>query len=228
MSHHKTAWLALISLLIAVTACDPLSQVNAPRCELLEGPNNALRELDWDAVNRSNLNNWITETFNVADSALDRDVTADDPNHRRVRWTIDGSRYQTHTFDDSLEAVTVQFTSSVPRAQELIDCFGSPGHYRATYFNTVMRNTLYVEFWYPNEGMIAQLIVPAASGEDEPPAIDGRSALAEISYSRWTEAERMVWLAPIPLRNTLDAYPLKPWPGSFEAIEVEIDPRLQD
>ena len=227
MKRQKLLLLMLVWLLTALAvACGPFASVSGPRCELLAGPNDALRELDWDAVDRSTLPAWITSTFGIEEDALDHDTPADDPNYRRTRWTIGRSQYQSGTIHDDLENIVVYFASSGPPAQEVIDCFGPPNYYRATYFRISRRSDLYVELWYPGEGMIAEILLAAPWSQDEPPHVDGQSPLNEIGYTRWTEPQQMVTLAPFLRYNTLDAYPLKPWPGSFEAIEIEIDPAI--
>ncbi len=51
-------------------------------------------------------------------------------------------------------AIDVRWEEVQPSADRVLECFGEPGLYQATYKQDVEAKQLAVQFWYPSQGLI--------------------------------------------------------------------------
>ena len=221
----------VVTVLILITTllgCRSLAVRQAPRCDLLAGEEQFLRRLDFAPMDREGLHAWVSSTFAVPQSAIrGRRISGEPHSIIAADWSSEGNDYSA-TIDERLRSVKIRFDASHPRVQDVLDCFGPPDFYRATYLEVLHTNDLYLELWYPGQGVVAQVRKAVWLGQKVPPRLSGRDALDIITYTRSRDPAEMVTIAPILLLHSLDRYPLKPWPGSLEAIEIEIDPAIRE
>ena len=123
-----------------------------------------------------------------------------------------------------LETVEVLWTPPATIAQ-MIDCLGAPRSYSAYYGPSHHEAILYLEFWYPDRGLSLHQsfytrITPSHPVE---PAlrIDGFHVTAAAQPG---QAVPSVYTAGQDPRSTaFDLCQVRPWPGSLEAIDADVE-----
>ena len=225
MSRHTLVLLVVSVVVVAVWGARLMGFIGRPRCELMTGPNEVLRDVAWERLDHDGLSGWITTTFGVGEGAIRRNDDVSDPHHHRIHWEAYGDDYTVDTRSGEARYIAIRVVRGTPRAEDVLDCLGPPDFYRATYLDLGMHNELYAELWYVDEGIIAGFWGMRPTRDKEPPPLNERSEVDTIHYQRFNDPAQMIQGVTVA-RHSLDTYPPKPWPGSFEAIEIEIDPSI--
>jgi hypothetical protein len=212
------AMLLLVLGVLLFTACEVPFVRQAVSCDQIAPE--ALRSLDIDEMNRERMLEWIHINYQLEDSAIAR-YDAD-----TLAWEYQGNEYYAYFDQGELTYLRVWRDALEPTADEVIDCLGSPGLYRAIYSAHSVRNNLGLELWYVAEGIMVRHYTFQPFSQKQPPAITGNMRMGTvITFFQPDDPVAIAaqGIAPIPVMNPLDEHPLKPWPGSWEAIEIEIN-----
>lgn len=113
-----------------------------------------------------------------------------------------------------------------PTLLQVLECLGPPAYHEATLYSGIESHFLTVTLWYTERGIVADgLTFPALQ---HPPTIDAHFRIGMFTFVAPGELEEMILNAGYAF-VTAD-FPnyanciLKPWPGSIETVEVELEP----
>ena len=142
-----------------------------------------------------------------------------------IQWQVefhDGAdpRYTAHFHEDlKLTSVFFQWWNREPTLALVINCLGVPEHYAAYYEQGVEARALKVDLWYVDKGFIVRGF--SFHGQDQPPRIGPEYRMDYFTATVPGKLERMISTMYDPKVLALILCPIRPWPGSIEAIEVE-------
>jgi hypothetical protein len=213
--------IAIVLLVLGVllfAACEVPFVRQAVSCDQIAPE--ALRSLAFDEMNRERMLEWIHINYQLEDSAIAR-YDAD-----TLAWEYQGNKYSASFDQGELTYLDVRLSALEPTPDKVIDCLGAPDFYRAIYSGHSVRNHLGLELWYVAEGIMVRHFIFRPFSQKQPPAITGNIRMGTvITFFQPDEpmAVAAQGIAPIPVMDPLDEHPLKPWPGNWEAIEVEIN-----
>jgi hypothetical protein len=210
--------LLLVFGVLLFAACEVPFARQAVSCDQITPE--ALRSLDIGEMDRERMLEWIHINYQVEDSAIAR-YDAD-----TLAWEYQGNKYSAYFDQGELTYLSVRWYALEPTPDEVIDCLGAPDLYRAIYSGHSVRNHLGLELWYVAEGILIDHYTFRSFSQKQPPAITGTMRIATVSTFFQPDdpvAVAAQGIAPIPVMDPLDEHPLKPWPGSWEAIEVELN-----
>ena len=142
-----------------------------------------------------------------------------------IQWQVefhDGAdpRYSAHFHEDSkLSSVFFMWWNRKPTLAQVIDCLGFPEHYAAYYDRGVEARALKVDLWYGEKGFVVRGF--SFHGQDQPPLIRPEYQMRTFTATAPGDLERMISTMYDPKVLDRILCPIRPWPGSIEAIEVE-------
>ena len=144
-----------------------------------------------------------------------------------VQWQVefhDGAdpRYSASFHEDSkLTSVFFQWWNRKPTLALVIDCLGFPEHYTAYYRQDIEARSMSIDLWYPGKGFVVGGY--SFHGGDLPPVIRPEYRMSNFVATTPGDLEQMIstMYDPTPAVFAKFLCPLRPWPGSLEAIEVE-------
>lgn len=144
-----------------------------------------------------------------------------------IQWQVefhDGAdlRYSAYFHEDSkLSSVFFQWWNRKPTLALVIDCLGFPEHYAAYYKQDIEARSMNIDLWYTGKGFFVRGY--SLHGEVLPPAIRPEHRMDSFVATTPGELEHMIstMYDPTPAVLAKILCPLRPWPGSLEAIEVE-------
>ncbi len=223
---HFSLLVAACLLLLACTVGLPRQ---AMTCD--EIASNALRALNFEGLNPETMLQWIETNYGVDESAMARLDAVGYPNHLSLAWEPQGNSYKyLIDFDENrLIAFHVWWQRRrAPTADEVISCLGVPELYRATYLAGSHQNILTLELWYLEQGIVVRHVNAERPGRNQPPPLDENILGSSMTVVQPGSVEEIAEKEVIPIsgNHSLSVYPLKPWPGTWENIEVEVDPEL--
>lgn len=213
-----------ILLVLALAACTELTRPRGNPCERLAGDGGALASIDF-AMDQAATEAWIISAFAVDRRALQVASLVLHPDITTINWAGSSDDYDAAVDAEGLRLVRISFRESPPTGEALIECLGPPEQYRAIFTPSQVRNDLHVELWYPSQGIVAQIF--QASRTLTPPAMSANTPLSSIAYLRDHDPAAMLRAAPIPADLPLERYPLQPWPGAWEQLNLQRDPTLE-
>lgn len=138
---------------------------------------------------------------------------------------IAGNLITEHPFGlKSPPAISIEFKERPPTTQQVLDCLGAPDTYLYWYHappGTGYRPILDLELYFVQQGIRARV---AQLGErNQPPRLDGTNPVVDLYYvqpdSRAKTMEELTLLIPSERKAKI-----KPWPGSWQDIVIDIDP----
>ena len=144
-----------------------------------------------------------------------------------IQWQVefhDGAdpRYSAYFQDDSkLSSVFFMWWHRKPTLALVIDCLGFPEYYVAYYRQDIEARSMTIELLYTGKGFVVR--GHSLHGEILPPVIRPEYRMDNFVATKPGDLEQMVSTLYDPTPAALDEIlcPLRPWPGSIEAIEVE-------
>jgi hypothetical protein len=209
--------LICLSLLLLLLACSRQFTGQAMNCrQIFEEP---LRSLAFDELNSDTLPGWVADSYGLDASAVSVFDSVSDPD-LTMTWSHEGKSYEAALPNGELLEVWMWWDASRPTGQEILECFGEPEYYLARD-HVAETEELLLELWYPDQGL---LINAALFGNEaiQPPLHENikmtsvvvvrpgaiHDVVDDLYYSRSEEDRAQI----------LES--LKPWPQSWEEIEV--------
>ncbi len=165
---------------------------------------------------------WIAQTFGLDASAISSSYGSAGAS---FNWDIEGVRYDLDISADNKPEALIHFDRAKPTAGQMLECLGPPERYRARYFfHPPGVNSLIFEIYYPSQGLTANYTYQTMNlKRRRPPAITVNTPIDRI----WVDPpgvsseEYMERTAKTVINET------KPWPGSWEQIEIDLGPFLE-
>lgn len=192
--------------------------------EIVEAP---LRSLNFDELSRERMPQWIEENYQIEDSAIARYDSAEDSDALTFGWQGQDKSYEAHFIDQDLRYVWSWWERHKPKGSEFVECFGAPDYYQAWVF-AHKRIWINVELWYLDEG----LIVSTEKGynpQSGPPSVNDEMGMTMLTILRPNlgSIKEMVYSYTTSDRlRTIVEESLQPWPGTWENVEVDVDPAV--
>lgn len=214
----------LLLVLFMATSCGVFEQAKQIDCDTLTAAD--LRNFIKSGIMPDDLLQWLASTYQ-----LDQDTirTQKTENGSTFFWPHDGIDHTLYAPLKTHPYLDIFFTKPMPSVEQLIACLGPPEQYSARYFYSPHGvNSLVLYLFYPSEGVTAVTSVDRNLRHKEPPPIEPRAPV-----------ERLTLVHPGPfdefVRRTVQAEELadllvrtsKPWPGSWEQIEIDLGPFLE-
>jgi hypothetical protein len=226
-----------LSLLLMLTACLllPACSIGLPRqamtCdEIVEAP---LRSLDFDELSRERMPQWIELTYGVGSSELR--VSEYDSIDMRVtesiEWSATGKRYRADFVGQEFRQLNVRWMERQPSSREAVDCFGEPELYEAAYGPYADTYELAFYMWYPEQGIVVSNSIYNRFGRLFQPKLNANTPLRSISIVRPGPADQMIddvfgFVQPDAETKASWLEQLRPWPGTWEDLEIDVDPAV--
>ena len=144
-----------------------------------------------------------------------------------IQWQVefhDGAdpRYSAYFHEDSkLSSVFFQWWHREPTLDLVINCLGFPEHYAAYYKQEIEARSMTVDLWYVKKGFVVSGY--SLHRGEQPPVIRAEYRMDYFTATEPGGLEQMIstMYKPTPAVLAKILCPIKPWPGSLEAIEVE-------
>lgn len=215
MFKHVLWYSCVFVLCCSVGNCTRLlSGVDRAVCE----PVNALRSVDFDALNVESLPAWVKEHYSVPEADLLEFEHSD--GLLEVQWRYMDRIYAAFFEGQSLRSLGVFPVSSDIRAYQVMECFGAPGFYGAYIISSGRQKHYDVHFWYPEEGIATWYGFVSETG-DSRPNINKYSSVGVIVFKP-DSLDKVIVEAYIPGAEFLPpgwSQYIRPWPGDWEMIE---------
>lgn len=222
--------LAVLTTVLAFTSlvsCNALIPRQTLTCDqIIEGP---LQVLDFDSLNRDNFRAWVTTTYGIPQSnvVIEEYAPEDIPSSRITaisQWNTGNKTYRADFLGEELRRIEVRWNSDKPRGSDIINCLGAPTMHLA-YYLLVRQPSLDFQLWYPEQGVVVRHFAAYQSL----PQITDSVQMHYLLLTRPASTEAMVRDTFVGnserIQHEISSL-LKPWPGSWEAISIDIDPRL--
>jgi hypothetical protein len=219
-------------LLLTLAACLllPACTIGVPRqamsCgEIVEAP---LRSLNFDELSRERMPQWIQENYQVEDSDIARYDSADDPAALSFGWDGQRKSYEADFVGQGLEHLWVWWEGQKPTGSNFVECFGTPDFYRA-WVMAHERIRINLEIWYLEEGLVVST-EKDYNPERGPPSVNDQMVMTRLTVLKPhpDSIKEMVhsYITSDELLTIVEES-LQPWPGRWDAINVEPDPALR-
>jgi len=173
---------------------------------------------------------WISETYHVVPKAIRAIRAVDDRNYWTVYWDVTGRTYQAELDNGKVsKSAGMSFERRKPSADQVIACLGTPTLYYARYNWDLGKYALHLYLLFPDQGILASGAKYFYPKPEYVPPIDGDFPIWHLGFGPSGSAEQV--LHRIYIENSVSIVPsipeYKSWPGKWEGIVVEIDPRLR-
>jgi hypothetical protein len=142
-----------------------------------------------------------------------------------VSWTRANKRYEAHFQGGLLRRVDVRWQSAAPTIADALNCFGSPDYYTVQW-GSGAGPALDIALWYVRDGVTVgdwQEVRDVSA-----PRVTNTDRLNSVSYLEAGDPRQMIRYSYLVgedaafQKQILDR--MKPWPGSFPAIEIPAFP----
>lgn len=227
-----TRWLLLsltaVTLFIAGCGRDTTPQVGDARsCDEIAAV--GLRALLKETLMPEAMRKRLAETYQV--SLQDVEFNLHEDNTAFLNVVKNGMSHTIRMKGMHPSEGSVTFNSQRPSVAKATQCLGEPRWYWAYYFFGPggPDHMLELSIFIPAQGA---WIDASTYGKDKrPPPVDGRVPVSFVAFvvPSVNEAATMTQLLDVigpSLRGQIESQ-MKPWPGKWEAIQVEVDPGLQ-
>lgn len=174
----------------------------------------SLRLLPLSELDREMLAQWVKEHYQVDE--VRRIASAG--GVEEVSWKQPGKDYLARFRNDTFEFIGVTWAPLQPTIDEILECFGPPDLYEASYRQDVEAMRFYMAFWYLREGVIVS--TSRFRKENKPPPITGDMTMTGLVLVPPGTAAEMVRYYPVEVRPAV-LKSLQPWPGTVERIVVD-------
>lgn len=167
---------------------------------------------------------WISVTYGLPTGSIR--VTDISEKEKIFEWEKGGIRYRTTMRESALVTVWAEYEAEpIPSAECVVTCLGAPEQYAAYFTRDVPGRSLQLEMIFPAQGVLVQGAAFYGLSQEQPPPITGTFP---ISFFRMEAAETAEDILH-KVYGDLDLYvqmveQFKPWPGSWQDIEITIDP----
>ncbi|HZQ06619.1 MAG TPA: hypothetical protein VFD70_08570 [Anaerolineae bacterium] len=146
-------------------------------------------------------------------------------------WTKDGvagNFITEHPFNLKYPpAASLEFTERPPSTQQVLECLGTPDMYLTWYHAPAgagYRPILDLDLYFVQRGIRARV---AQLGErNRPPRLDGTNPVVELYYVEPDSREKTLEQLTLLIAEERKAK-IKPWPGRWEDLVIDIDPSLR-
>lgn len=212
-------------LCLLLIACTPFSQTLITDCDILTAASlRALIQMDSLPPNPVE---WIVATFNLDSSAI---ASSYGVAGASFNWNIAGIHYYLGISPNGIPNAMVQFQKAKPTVGRMLECLGPPERYRARYFfHPPGVNSLMFDMYYPSQGLVATYYQTTNWRRRQPPSITANTPIKLIQLNRpgSTFEDYMQRNSASPETVEIEISQTKPWPGSWEAIEIDLGPFLE-
>jgi hypothetical protein len=142
-------------------------------------------------------------------------------------WDKDQVRGGLITRNSQPQAITLIYSAQMPSVDAVMRCLGAPDKYRAYYTWGVERHQLSFELYYATQGVRAGAY--EFSDSKDSPRSSGDIGAMGMMYFLFVQPGT---LTETMQRLTADLSPeaigqLKPWPGKWEDLVIDVDPALR-
>jgi len=207
-------YLAMVMLLVGCNLFGP------PDCEVIKAA--ALRAQFNQEASLDQFKEWVANTYHVSSNAIRVIPSVDDRDYWTIYWEVAGQTYEI-TLDDGRvdQGARMLFNRNVPAAQ-VISCLGTPTQYYARYSWDLGQYALHLMLLYPDQGILATGARYFYPKPNQIPTIEDTFGISWLTFGPpgWTEQLQQSALNP-------DGEPYRPWPGNWQDIVIEIDPRVR-
>ena len=166
----------------------------------------------------------IVKLWNLDSTRVDTEA---EEKYIGISWQVefhDGAdpRYTAHFHEEmKLTAVSFHWWNRKPTLALVIDCLGFPEHYAAYYRQDIEARSMAIDLWYTGKGFVVRGY--SLHGEVMPPVIRPEYRMDNFVATTPGDLEQMIstMYDTTPAVFARILCPIRPWPGSIEAIEVE-------
>lgn len=165
---------------------------------------------------------WIKEEFSIPIDQIIYDEAVDG-SESILMWGHEEVSYRATFRQDRLQSVNVIWDSSHPVGKDVLACFGPPELYQAFVSAGYGPPYRSVSLWYPSLGVVAR----ALHFPDEMPPLDADLPMTSLTLVKPGDLDEVVTRAHRYPNEVLEGWIaiLRPWPGSWQALEVvDYDP----
>ncbi len=211
-------WAILIVLSIATACSPPVSppKITVRSCDwLIESD---LQALHYGEMATEDGIAWLQDQYGITEVQLE---DAYPEGAKRFRWLAHGKEYLAIFFHDRLVRVDVFWNEPLPTGDNVLDCFGQPAFYTATFGQDIEARVLKLGIWYPEQGM--NVVTSLYTDSETPPAVDGDIGFRGMSLSKPgnTMEELLDNMVYTDLQQSTVLSSLQTWPNSWEVIEIK-------
>lgn len=214
-------------LCLLLTGCISFGQTGIADCNVLTA--SPLRSLMQADTLTSDPVLWIADTFALDPAAITGSYGEAGSS---FEWDLNGIHYSLDISADGMpEEALVLFQKAKPTVGQMVECLAPPERYRARYFfHPPGVNSLVLDMYYPSQGLDAGHIYQTTNlKRRQPPTITANTPIENIRLSRpeetFEEYTRSTSLSPDLAEMVIGES--KPWPGSWEQIEIDLGPFLE-
>ncbi|MCO6452038.1 MAG: hypothetical protein J5I90_14740 [Caldilineales bacterium] len=219
MAIHKNYFgiLVLLITLVVVVACSPSlvpPETTVKHCEWLDEPQ--LRALGYGDMTTEDAITWFREQHGLSDIQMEN---AYPEGAESISWFANNKEYYALFFEDKLRRVEVSWNEPLPTGDNILDCFGQPSYYNATFTQDVEAMHFALELWYPEQGL--SIAASIFTDSMTPPAVSGEIGFGYMSISKPGDTVDQLLSDMIVLPEAKDwvLSSLWTWPNDWEAIE---------
>lgn len=218
----------LLVTLLLVSCSIPFPGETRECDRILEPP---LITADLDALDPESIVQWVLDNYQVDPDEVRRYEYVDSEMTKSVSWEVDGTGHSAAFHGARLRSISVNWKSSRPTANEVIDCIGAPDFYGA-YWGPAIEGGDYfeLELWYPDEGLLVRSfrtdplfhLLPSLSRE-QVPEVDGNEVMTElvvVPSGTLTEVLSSTYFPRSARVKKVSLEIVKPWPYEWGDIEI--------
>lgn len=220
-------WCTFLVLTVFLTSCAIRLPGQRLDCDQVAGK--PLRGLFTNQVGRDRFTIEAGEAYGIKVSEFSTDTY--DPKQtvvtERIAWTVSNNLYMAYFIGQDLKLVVMEWHSVRPTGAEIVKCFGTPAFYRAYYTQGAHSKILDLALLYPDQGVVAQSHL--FSNDKEPPRIDSSMLFWNIAFVSPGGVDQIVedvYIFQPAEQRTEILNKVKPWPGAWHNLTVDIDPRM--
>ena len=118
--------------------------------------------------------------------------------------------------------VSIEFRERLPSMDWVLECLGTPDSYGAWFYGTPDGDPILAfRVFYEQEGISA--LWSQSGKRNQPPPINGSTLVDRVYYFEPNPVQGMVEGLAFGISDERRAK-IKPWPGSWDKIEIDIEP----
>lgn len=226
-----TRRMLLVAAIFVIAGCGvvPAPKASMRACEEITALE--LRSLLSEAVSPESMRARMSETFGVEIEKVEYNLHDDGSAFLNVKR--DQTAYTMRMQGSQPVEAAVTFFSRMPTVDKVLECLdaGAPEVYRAyyAYGPGAMNHMLSVHLFIPHSGI--EVYASTYGREKTPPALDGSLPVSFVVFvlpATDTHATMLKLLKQMGLEYGAQLErQLKPWPGSWQDVQIDIDPALR-
>ncbi len=221
MWHRNLLLIVLAVVGLAFAACRLLTPQRS--CDEITAP--GLRGLMEQSLSSADMRSRITALYHLSPDQVREESSG---AGIQIRWTKDGVDVTAELRDSRIWLAEFYYRERPPSAEHVIDCIHEPDSYWARYRSSPssLSNALDFELYFLSAGVLA--IGQLDTTGKQAPRPSGTIAMNDILVAPVDSRDKtFARLTEIRLPAEL-VQQIKPWPGKWENLVVEIGPAMPE